>query len=134
MIPVTITAGTTSAVTWPSPPTSTTGTALTASTAICAAVNAIGSNRCENRWPRKIQVANITAQPNVSASPAWISKDAPVSRNNPIAATATAARTRRSGARRVTTISIIGVNTTNSPVMNAEFDVVVRSSPAFWNQ
>ena len=38
------------------------------------------------------------------------------------------------GRRRVTTVSISGVNTTNSPVMNAEFDVVVRSSPAFWNQ
>ena len=27
-----------------------------------------------------------------------------------------------------------GVNTTNSPVMNAEFDVVVRFRPSFWNQ
>ena len=27
-----------------------------------------------------------------------------------------------------------GVNTTNRPVMNAEFEVVVRSSPSFWNQ
>ena len=29
---------------------------------------------------------------------------------------------------------MIGVNTTNRPVMNAEFDVVVRSRPSFWNQ
>ena len=34
----------------------------------------------------------------------------------------------------VTTVSTSGVNTTNRPVMKAEFDVVVRSSPAFWNQ
>ena len=27
-----------------------------------------------------------------------------------------------------------GVNTTNNPVMNAEFDVVVRFRPSFWNQ
>ena len=38
------------------------------------------------------------------------------------------------GRRRVTAVSKSGVNTTNNPVMNAEFDVVVRSSPAFWNQ
>ena len=33
-----------------------------------------------------------------------------------------------------TTVSTSGVNTTNRPVMNAEFEVVVRSSPTFWNQ
>ena len=40
----------------------------------------------------------------------------------------------RVGQRRVTAVSIRGVNTTNKPVMNAEFDVVVRFSPSFWNQ
>ena len=40
----------------------------------------------------------------------------------------------RRALRRVTTVSISGVNTTNNPVMNAEFDVVVRSSPRFCNQ
>jgi hypothetical protein len=35
----------------------------------------------------------------------------------------------RLGARRVTTVSTIGVKTTNRPVMKAAFEVVVRSSP-----
>ena len=36
----------------------------------CAAVSAIGSKRCESTPPRKIQSANMNAQPSVSASPA----------------------------------------------------------------
>ena len=63
-----------------------------------------------------------------------MSTDAPVSRNNPTADTTTAIKTRVSGARRVTSTSMIGVNTTNNPVMNAESEVVVRCKPAFWNQ
>ena len=76
----------------------------------------------------------MKAHASVSASPAPMSNDAPVSKYKPNADTTTASSTRRSGARRVNTISISGVNTTNKPVMNAEFDVLVRSSPAFCNQ
>ena len=76
----------------------------------------------------------MTAHPSVSALPTPIASDAPVSMKSPAADTTTAVTTRESGSRRVTSTSIIGVNTTNNPVMNAESDVVVRWRPAFWNQ
>src|SRR6185369_2098065 len=134
MTPVNTTATITEAVTSPKPFTRTTGTAHTAMNAICTAVNATGSKCCDNVAPRKIQIANINAQPSVSASPTPRLNDAPEIRNRPTAHTATPTSTLRVGARRVTTVSTSGVNTTNKPVMNAEFDVVVRCSPAFWSQ
>ena len=74
------------------------------------------------------------AQPSVRRSPEFSDRSAPVSRKSPTVATATAASTFGAGALRNTTVSTSGVKTTNKPVMNAEFDVVVRSKPAFWNQ
>ena len=76
----------------------------------------------------------MNAQPSVSASPAPNENDPPSSKNKPTTANPTATKTLRAGRRRVTTVSSNGVNTTKSPVMKAEFDVVVRCKPAFWSQ
>ena len=67
-------------------------------------------------------------------SPRFRDRSAPVRRNKPNVDTTTAINTLAGGAFRSTTVSISGTKTTNKPVMNAEFDVVVCSSPAFWNQ